>query len=187
MAGVEPALLLSTAAFVALALAVAIFVRRAGRVLGETREAESFRRGVADLAQRAERSLAGVSERIDALRRHQAMAPEVRPNLAAAVDAVRRYADEARSLRPPAAFAALQAEIVEELEHAERALELVVHGCEILGGGRPRGRELEAQTSIKRGYLNVLHAREAVARHAASVALVRTPHEARSVLHRTNG
>ena len=33
----------------------------------------------------------------------------------------------------------------------------------------PRGaapRELEAQTSIKRGYLNLLHAREAIARHA---------------------
>jgi hypothetical protein len=27
-------------------------------------------------------------------------------------------------------------------------------------------RELEAQTSIKRGYLNLIHAREAFARHA---------------------
>jgi hypothetical protein len=187
MAGIEPALLLSTAAFIALALAVAIFARRAGRVLGETREAESFRRGVADLTQRAERSLGGVSERIDALRRHQVMPPDVGPNLAAAIDAVGRYAEEARSLRPPAAFTAVQAEIVEELERAERALELVVHGCDILGEGRPRGRELEAQTSIKRGYLNVLHAREAVARHAANVALIRTPHEVRSVLRRTNG
>ena len=28
-------------------------------------------------------------------------------------------------------------------------------------------RELEAQTSIKRGYLNLIHAREAIARNAA--------------------
>ncbi len=183
----EPALLLSTLAFVALALAVVVFGRRAGRVLGETREAESFRRGVADLSERAERSLAGVSDRIDALRRHQILPGEIGPNLSAALDAVARYGEEARALRPPPAFAALQAGIVEELERADRALELVVHGCEILGEGRPRGRELEAQTSIKRGYLNILHAREAVARHAAGVALIRTPHEVRSVLRRSNG
>jgi len=33
---------------------------------------------------------------------------------------------------------------------------------------RRGNRELEGQTSIKRGYLNLLHAREAIARHAAS-------------------
>jgi hypothetical protein len=184
---VEPALLLSTVAFVALALAVAIFTRRASRVLGETREAESFRRAIADLAQRAERSLAGVSERIDALRRHQIVPPEIGPNLSAALDAGTRYRDEARGLRSPEAFAAVQAAIVEELERAQRALELVAHGCEVLGEGRPRGHELEAQTSIKRGYLNILHARESLARHATDVAAMRTPHEARSVLRRSSG
>jgi hypothetical protein len=33
-----------------------------------------------------------------------------------------------------------------------------------------RPRELEAETSIKRGYLNLLHAREAIARHALAAA-----------------
>jgi len=183
----EPVLVLSLAAFAALAFGVAVLGRRAGRVLGETREAESFRRTVADVAERAERSLAGVSERIDAVRRHQLTPPEIGPNLTAALDAVGRYAEEVRSLRPPDAFGAVRDAILEELERAERALELVVHGCTILGDARPRGRELEAQTSIKRGYLNILHAREAVARHAADAARVRTPHEVRSVLRRSNG
>ena len=45
---------------------------------------------------------------------------------------------------------------------------MVEHGCTILASPAARQRELEAQTSIKRGYLNLLHAREAIARHAAA-------------------
>ncbi|HET7028629.1 MAG TPA: hypothetical protein VFI28_13120 [Candidatus Limnocylindrales bacterium] len=180
----EAATLLSTVAFVALALAVVAFTRRAGRVLGETREAESFRRSIADLTGRAEQSLGAVSARIDALRRHQVTAPEIEPNVAAAIDAVARYATEARGLRPPAAFVEHQTAIGAELERAHRALEMVAHGCAILGDARPRGRELEAQTSIKRGYVNVLHARDAITHQAAAVAVLRTPHEARAFVRR---
>jgi hypothetical protein len=183
----EPALLLSTAAFVALALAVAVFARRAGRVLGETREAESFRRSIADLSARSEQSLAGVSERIDGLRRHQLTADEIAANVRAATEAAERYAAEARALRAPATFASLQDAIANELDHAKRALEMVEHGCEILADARPRGRELEAQTSIKRGYLNILHARDGIARHASTIALLRSPHEARSIVRRPAG
>lgn len=183
----EPALILSVAAFAALAAAVAVFGRRAGRILGETREAESFRRAIADIAGRAETSLAGVSERVDALRRHQVAPSEVSPNLTAALDAVARYTDEARALRSPAPFAGVRAALVEDLDRASRALELVAHGCTILAESRPRARELEAETSVKRGYLNMLHAREAVARHAAAAATLRLPNEVRSVLRRPTG
>jgi len=44
---------------------------------------------------------------------------------------------------------------------------MVEHGATILASVRRGQRELEAQTSIKRGYLNLMHAREAIARHAA--------------------
>ena len=40
-------------------------------------------------------------------------------------------------------------------------------------------RELEAQTSLKRGYLNLLHAREAIVRHALaadSLSIDASPH-----------
>ena len=41
---------------------------------------------------------------------------------------------------------------------------MVEHGATILASVRRGQRELEAQTSIKRGYLNLIHAREAIAR-----------------------
>jgi hypothetical protein len=47
---------------------------------------------------------------------------------------------------------------------------MVQHGCTILSSGRRSGRDTEAQTAIKRGYLNILHAREAMAEHAARAA-----------------
>ena len=52
------------------------------------------------------------------------------------------------------------------LERAGRALSTVEHGTNILASVRGGARELEAQTSIKRGYLNLIHAREAIARQA---------------------
>ena len=43
---------------------------------------------------------------------------------------------------------------------------MVEHGASILVNVRRGPRELEAQTAIKRGYLNLIHAREAFARRA---------------------
>jgi hypothetical protein len=164
--------LLAIAAFVALALAVVIVIRRSARFVAETRDTERFRSSVADLAARIDQSLGGVGGRIDAVRRHTAGAEDIAENIAAARDAVARYEVEARALRGPAGANELRDAIAAELERAARALEMVDHGCAILASARIGSRELEAQTSIKRGYLNVLHAREAIARHAVrSVAL----------------
>ena len=146
---IQLAELLAIAAAVALALAILIFIRRAAKVIAESRETQHFRIGVADLAARVDQSLGGVAGRIDAVRRKTAAAEDIAGNIAAARDA-----------------------IVAELERAARALEMVDHGRTILTAASVRGREIEAQTAIKRGYLNVIHAREAIARHAArSVAL----------------
>ena len=86
--------------------------------------------------------------------------------VAAATDADVRYTDEARGMRGPSSAMAIRSELVADLERAERALGMVEHGASILAAARRGSRELEAQTSIKRGYLNLLHAREAIARHA---------------------
>ena len=45
---------------------------------------------------------------------------------------------------------------------------MVEHGATIMVHVRRGSRELEAQTAIKRGYLNLLHAREAIARQVAT-------------------
>ena len=162
----ELAILLPLAAFIAMAAAIAVVLRRAGRIVARTREVEGFRSAVRELAARIDTSLEGATTRIDAVRRQTVGAETNGPTIEAATDAVSRYAEEARSLGGPPAAIAIRDDLVEELERAERALALVEHGAAILAQVRRRGRELEAQTAIKRGYLNLLHAREAIARHA---------------------
>ncbi len=166
----DPAIVLPLAIFVALAALFAVVLRRAGSYLAETRENEGFRRSVADLARRAEVSLDGVAERIDAVRRHQLPPGDIEPNLAAARDAVERYLTEAEGIEGGDGYAAVREGVVAELERAGRALEMVEHGCRLMAQVRGGYPEAEAQTAIKRGYLNVLHAREAITRRAAELA-----------------
>ncbi len=163
----ELAILLPLAAFVALAAGFAIVLRRAGRIVAQTREVEGFRSSVRDLAGRIDTSLEGATTRIDAVRRGQVGAATIGPTIEAATDAVMRYQEEARALDGPPQAVAIRDDLVSDLERAERALAMVDHGAAILARVQRRGRELEAQTAIKRGYLNLLHAREAVLRHAA--------------------
>jgi hypothetical protein len=164
------AIILPLAAFLALAVFSFLFLRRAGRIVASTRDVERFRRQVADLANRAEGSLAEITRQVDSVRRGQLAAAAVADDLAASLDAVSRYTDEASGLHPPADGHRIRNGMVAELQRARRALEMVEHGCGIQASARAGARELEAQTAIKRGYLNVLHAREAIARHAVEAA-----------------
>ena len=167
----EGAQVVALVGFVFLAAVVAIAARRTGSVLQRTRVAEGFRGDVAELARRAEQSLGDVSVLIDALRRHAAEPGAVRPSLEAARDAVERYAEEARNLGGPRATATHRQAMVGELERAGRALELVDHGCDLALAGRRLEAGPEAETSIKRGYLNLIHARESIAEHAAAAVV----------------
>jgi hypothetical protein len=162
----ELAILLPLMAFVALAAGTAIVLRRAGRIVARTREVEGFRSAVRDLTARVDTSLEGATSRIDAVRRNQVGADTIGETITAATDAIERYIEEARALGGPPGAEDIRDDIVAELERAERALAMVDHGTTILAQVRRRGRELEAQTAIKRGYLNLLHAREAIDRHA---------------------
>ena len=163
----EPVLLLPLAAFIALAAASVIILRRAGRLIANTREIQGFRSTVRDLNERIGLSLDGAAQRIDAVRRQQLPADGLGDTVSATRDAVTRYAEEARALKGPPEAAAIARDIVSDLDRAKRAIDMVEHGATILAAVRRGGRELEAQTSIKRGYLNLIHAREAIARHAA--------------------
>jgi hypothetical protein len=162
----QPLLILPLLAFFILLALFVLVLRRAGRFLAATRDVERFRRQVGDLATRVEISLAEICNRIDAVRRGQLSADLVGDDVTASMEAVGRYADEARSLRPPPDGRRIRDEIVGELERAGRALEMIEHGRVIQTSARSGGREIEAQTAIKRGYLNVLHAREAITHHA---------------------
>ncbi len=163
-------LILPLAAFLALVVLFVLLLRRAGRVVARSREIHGFRAAILDLDNRIGQSLDGAAERIDAVRRQQLAAEGIGDTLAAATDAVDRYADEARALKGPPEALAIGQDIVHELARAARAIDMVDHGVQILSAVRRGGRELEAQTSIKRGYLNLIHAREAIGRHAARAA-----------------
>lgn len=162
----QPLLVLPLLAFFLLAALFALVLRRAGRFLAATRDVERFRRQVDDLAHRVEASLGEVCIRVDAVRRGQLGADQIADDLVASRQAAAKYADEARAFQPPEDGRRIRDEIVAELERAGRALEMIEHGRGIQASARSGGREIEAQTAIKRGYLNVLHAREAIAHHA---------------------
>jgi hypothetical protein len=163
----ELAILLPLVAFVALAVGFGIVLRRAGRIVARTREVETFRSSVRELAIRIDHSLDGAVGRVDAVRRQQLAADTMAATIEAATDAIARYTDEARALHGPPVAQAIRDDLLAELERADRALKMVDHGATILAEAVRRGRELEAQTSIKRGYLNLVHAREAIIRHTA--------------------
>lgn len=165
----QPLLVLPLIAFVILLILFVLVLRRASRFIAATRDVERFRREIGDLSGRIETSLGEICSRVNSLRRGQLDAEALGDDLTASLDAVSRYADETRGLHPPADGRPMLDEIVSELERAGRALEMIEHGRSIQASARAGGREIESQTSIKRGYLNVLHAREAIA-HQADLA-----------------
>jgi hypothetical protein len=164
--------------FALLAVSFVLVLRRAALVVAQTRELDGFRQAGGDLATRIAASLAGTAERIDAVRRGQVAADTILETLDAARDATERYRVEAGALVVPAGYEQLTARLVEELDRAARAFEMVDHGCATLTAasvGRARGAE--GQTAIKRGYLNILHAREAVVEIATNL---RSPRPSRT-------
>ncbi len=159
----------SLALFVLLAIAFAYVLRRAAGVVAVTREDEAFRRDGAALAGRAVAAISAGAERIDRVRRRNdapSTLDDVLPQLLEALGAFRVEAD---ALVPPAALAALCVRLAEEIDRAGRSIEMVRHGCVLLGVTAGRPRELEGETSIKRGYLNLLHAGEALTSLAAGL------------------
>ncbi|MBA3876557.1 MAG: hypothetical protein C0498_06420 [Anaerolinea sp.] len=162
----ETAQVVALVAFTLVAIVVTLGARRTGSILSRTREAEGFRGDIADLARRAETSLGDVAIVIDGVRRRNAEPETIAPSLAAARDAVERYAGEARAMAPPTIALPHRDAIVYELERAGRALDLVAHGCALYETGRRIERGTEADTAVKRGYLNLIHARESIAEQA---------------------
>jgi hypothetical protein len=159
--------LLAVAAFVALALAVLVFVRRAARFLADSRDVGRFRRSLSEISSGAVTSLDAILGPIDGVRRRTTAADAIVEGLVEAGTSITGYAAEARELRGPDPAPAIRDSLVAELERAERALQMVEHGCAVLSAARTDTRAPEGQTSIKRGYLNILHARDAIIAQAA--------------------
>ena len=146
--------------------------RRMSVLIARTRDLEQVQRSVASIDLRLAAATDPLVARLDELRRRtgdpQALARELEPAQATLQD----LAAETRALRLPEVLAGQAAVMVHETERAVRAAALVEHGLQALLAARGN-RELEAQTSLKRGALNLRHAREAFGRAAADVAALR--------------
>jgi hypothetical protein len=160
------AVLLPVMAFIALAAGLLVVFRGTSRIAARTREIHQFRGGLKDLATRVDAQIEAAASRIDAVRHHQAGPELINQTVIDAAEALERYGEEARALRGPRRAQSIRDDLVAELERARRALGMVEHGTNMLAASRRGSRQLEAQTSIKRGYLNLIHAREAIARQA---------------------
>ena len=159
--------LLPILAFIALASGLIVVFRRTGRIVARTRETEGFRSSVRDLCA-ADRP---VARRAPPRASTRCATTSWGPTRSATRSRPRRtpssrYIDEARALHGPPAAVEIREDLVLGLERAGRALATVEHGTTIMTSVRGGARELEAQTSIKRGYLNLIHARDAIARQA---------------------
>lgn len=156
----------------ALAILFVLVLRRMSRLIARTHELERFQRVAGQLDRRFAEAADPVVSRLDEIRRRGGDPHALAAELPAAYDAVRAAAAEAQSsLRAPVALASHAAALVRELERAVRALELVEHGLDSLVAARGP-RELEAQVSLKRGALNLRHARGAFTATARAIAAV---------------
>jgi hypothetical protein len=150
----------------------ALTLRRMSVLVGRTHDLEHYQKlaGVLDgrLALAADPFIA----QLDEIRRHSGNAEALAGVTPQTQDELRAIAAEGRSARVPKGLEAEAAAFVVELERAVRAVELVGHGLDALLADRG-GRDLEAQTSLKRGALNLRHAREAATRTSGAIQALR--------------
>jgi hypothetical protein len=157
---VSPDVLLPLLVFAALALPIFAIVWRVFVVGGELRRDAQVGRAAKDVARRADISLGEVAVVVDDLRRRKAGPEASAASLAASAEALRRYALEAEIVDkhvPHGDDAGMKAEI----ERALRAIELIEHGRELMLDTAV-DHIGEGETAVKRGYLNLLHARDAI-------------------------
>lgn len=152
--------LLPLAIFFALGVPIVVLLWRVFVVGGQLRREAQHDRAAVDLARRAEVSLGELAAIVDDLRRRKSQPEASAASLEASADALRRYADEADHVakdlpHPPGGG------LRDEIERAQRAVELIEYGRQqmLLASAEHIG---EGETSVKRGYLNLLHAREAI-------------------------
>ena len=156
--------------FIALAGLVVYVILRSRTAGRESRESRAFADGVAAVSARVLGSLEGALAVLDDLRRHRMDAVVALPAIDAALATIDGYVADVQALPVLPLSQVARADLEADLRRAERALDRTRHGCRILASGSGRGHDLEGQASVKRGYLELQHARDAFARHAADAA-----------------
>jgi len=161
--------LLPLIVFFALALPILFLLWRVLVVGGELRRDAAYGHAALDIARRVDVSLAELAELIDELRRRKANPEASGDSLRAAAEALRRYTREAEQVDSHTLHAAGSPTFASEIERAQRAVDLIEHGRTLMLDPK-EDDHAEGETAVKRGYLNLLHAREAVKIRAREIA-----------------
>jgi hypothetical protein len=154
-------------------LLLAWFVQRASKALAQVRQRAGFHRDATELASKIDATLQQLAGRVDQVRRQQVAPAEVHDELRQGLDTMATYLERARAIKAPAELAGTRSLIAQDIQRGARALEMVLHGVRLWSTVQGRRSELEAQMSIKRGYLNLLHARDDIAEHLDDLAKAR--------------
>jgi len=161
--------LLPLIVFFALAVPICLLLWRVFWVGGELRRDAAYGRTALDIARRVDISLTELAEVIDELRRRKATPEASGDSLRAAAEALAIYACEAEQVDKHALHAAGSSSLASEIERAKRAVDLIEHG-RVLMLEPAEEKVAEGETGVKRGYLNLMHAREAIKARAREIA-----------------
>jgi hypothetical protein len=169
---VPASVLLPVVLFVAMGAVTGVILWRLMAAGGAARRSAQSLRTASDVAHRSEARIGQLAAELDGLRQ-RGLEPETAGDiLAAGATDLSSLAAEARSARDRTSQPAVAA-LVDELERALRSLELIDHGRQVMIGGDHSGGE--GRTSVKRGYLNLLHVREAIRQRGAEIRAVSVP------------
>jgi hypothetical protein len=174
-----PGTLLWLAVIVALAVVAVLALRRTAELAAVPRDLERYQADVASIEARLTALVVPLVGRLDDLRRLAGDPSSLAEDIGPAIGTLQSLAAVARGLQGPAPLAGTTRLLVAELERAARAADLVDHGLRTLLAGRDTFTQ-EAQVSLKRGALNLRHARDAVARLSSGVAAL-TPADVRAM------
>ena len=165
--------LLPLAVAFALGVPIVLVLWRVFVVGGDLRRDAQFGRMAVDIVRRSDLSMGELSVAVDDLRRRKAEPEATDASIRACAEALRRYAQEA-AIVDKYVTAGEGGGLRTEIERAQRAVELIEHGRQLMLGGRLEGIP-EGETSVKRGYLNLLHARDAIRAKGEAIAAASDP------------
>jgi hypothetical protein len=165
--------LLPVAITFALGVPIVVVLWRVLVVGGDLRRDAQFGRMALDIVHRTDISLHELSVVVDDLRRRKADPIAIESSIHASIDALRRYAQEATVVDKHVTAAETEG-LRPEIERAQRAVELIEHGRRLMLDGTADGLA-EGETSVKRGYLNMLHARDAIRARGEAIAAAAEP------------
>lgn len=149
-----------------------VTLRRISVLVARTRDLERYQKLARQADTRLGQAVDPLVARLDEIRRRSGDPVSVAQALPGLQDELRAMSAEVRAAKVPRGLAREAVAFTAEMERAVRAGELVGHGLDALVADRA-GRDLEAQTSLKRGALNLRHAREAASRISAEIVAVR--------------